>query len=134
MLYQISKRRESTYGGGQEPVIHLVTTVEAIRKAERPFVFTSRHAYVSTAKFYNDAAQLIELDINTIRSRDWKNTRDDPDRRERKMAEFLAHDFVPWERIQGIGVFSQSHKEDAEAALAQYGSGTPVQIKQDWYY
>ena len=110
MLYQISKRHESTYGGDQEPIVHLVSTVEAINKAGRPFVFTDRHAYLSTATFYNDAARLTELDIAIIRSRDWKKTEEDPNRRKRKMAEFLAHDFVSWERIQGIGVFSQSYK------------------------
>lgn len=50
------------------------------------------------------------------------------------MAEFLVHHFVPWTHIQGIGVFSQSYKEDAEAILAKFQVNTPVQIKQNWYY
>ena len=134
MLYLISKRHEATYGGGQEPIVPLISTLETVSKAGRPFVFTDRHTYLSTATFYNDAAMLTELDIAVIRSRDWQKTEEDPNRQERKMAEFLAHDFVSWECIQGIGVFSQSYKEDAEAILNRYNSRTPVQIKQEWYY
>ena len=134
MLYLIDKRHSSTYGGGQEPILHLVTTVEAIAKAELSYAFTDPHAYVHTRQIYDDLTHLDKLDWNTIRSKEWHNIESDPDRKERKMAEFLVYRFVPWTLIQGIGVFSQSYKEDVTIILERFGANTPVQIKQSWYY
>lgn len=135
MLYLISERHPTTYGGGQEPIIHLVSAVSTVTKAGIPFVFTDRHAYVSTCEFYNDPSQMDRaLDWKTLRSREWKSTKDDPDRKERKMAEFLVHRFIPWRHILGIGVLSQSYKEDVERILQEHGDETPVAIKQGWYY
>src|SRR5581483_6242168 len=42
MLFSISKRDATTYGGGQEPILHLVSDVATISKAGIPFVFTDR--------------------------------------------------------------------------------------------
>jgi hypothetical protein len=134
MLYLINRRNPTTYDGGQEPVLHLVSSVERIAASNTPFVFTNRHAYLRTCQFYSDVSQLDELDWSTIRSRTWSNTEEDPDRQERKMAEFLAHRFVPWSAIEGIGVYSRSYVEDVQAILASRGSSTPTQIKQGWYY
>ena len=133
MLYSIARRNSKTYGGGQKPVLHLITTVEAVARAGLSYVFTDRHAYVHTRQIYDDLTRLDQLDWDTIRSEKWANTESDPDRRERKMAEFLVHRFVPWTHIQGIGVFSQSYKEDAETVLKRFEVNTRVEIKQNWY-
>lgn len=134
MLYLIHRRHESTYGGGQEPVIHLVSSAEQIDRSGLPYLFTDRQAYVLYADQIDDLGRLPELDWKTIRSNDWKNTDVDLDRQERKMAEFLVHNFVPWSSITGIGVYSKRYKDQAEQILKAYNDETQVQVMTSWYY
>ena len=134
MLYQIFKRDPRTYGGGQEPIVHLVSSLPRIVEAGCQYAFTDRHAYMRTSQFYTNPDDLKYLRWDVIGSRDWKNTPDEPDRQEYKMAEFLVHKFVPWSCIRGLGVFSQSYKQDVEATLAKHTVQTRVKVYQEWYY
>ena len=134
MLYNIFRRTANTYGGGQEAIVHLITNVAAIQRAQIPFAYTDRHAYVKTRRFYDTPSSFDRLDWDAIRSRDWQNTTAAPDRKERKQAEFLAYRFVPLVCFQGVGVFSQSQKQDVEEIFREFGITLPVQVKQDWYY
>jgi hypothetical protein len=134
MLYLIHKKHETTYGGGQEPVIHLRSSTEVLSAAGLKWFFTDRNAHISYAAQIDDPSKLNELDLATIQSNTWHNTAEDPDRKERKMAECLVHRFVPWNCITGIGVFSQRYREDALAILTKYRSSTEVRIASGWYY
>lgn len=134
MLYLIHKRHESTYGGGQEPVIHLISSVEEIQRSSIPCLFTDKQAYGRYANQIDVLNRLSELDWDAIKSNDWGYQEKVPDRRERKMAEFLAYRFVPWELIAGIGVYNKRYKDQAEQILATHMDRTKVQVMTAWYY
>lgn len=134
MLYLIERRHPSTYGGGQEPILHLVTDVDRVRATDTPCFFTNRQAYIYYAQQIDDFSRLEELDWETLQSRDWQSTPEDPERQERKMAEFLAHRFVPWSCIVGIGVYSERYREDAVRLLAGADHLPKVQVVPKWYY
>ena len=134
MLFQIHKRHESTYMGGQEPVIHLESNMSILQRMGLPFFFTDRHAFKHYAKQIDDPTRLSELDWTTINSEWWNNTLEDNERQERKMAECLVYRFVPWKCILRIGVYSKRYKDEAEAALRQFGLNTSVDIRTGWYY
>ena len=61
MLCQIHTGR-SDFKGGQEPILHLITTVEKIASLKLRYVFTDRHAKTSYAKFFDDLDHLKDLD------------------------------------------------------------------------
>jgi len=133
MLFQIATGR-SDYAGGQEPVLHLVTTVEKIESMGLRYVFTDRHAKTSYAKFFDDRANLGELDWQTIASDSFARTESDPDRPYRKEAEFLVYRFVPLVAIVGIGVHSQRWKDDCDRLISAAGFSIPVKVHTRWYY
>jgi hypothetical protein len=64
----------------------------------------------------------------------WKNTPEDPDRRERRMAECLAHRVVRWPSIEGIATASQHVADEARAILASLGVDTPISVRPQWYF
>lgn len=134
MLFQIHSGQVPTFTEGQEPVIHLVSSVERIQSYGLGFAFSDRHAKLRYAKFYDRLEDLDRLDWPTIRSKSFGRTEDDPDRPARKEAEFLVHRFMPWECIEGIGVFSKKWKDRAEQTLAEYGHSTRVKTMTSWYY
>ena len=135
MLYLIHQRHQSTYGGGQEPVIYLVSALETISKAGIPFAFTDRNALMRTRKISDDVEQLDSVvDWEVVNSTTWANTDADPDRKERKQAELLAYRFVPWKCIVGIGVYNESFRKHVATELKRFEDETPIQIKTGWYY
>lgn len=134
MLFNIHTGRVPTYTEGQEPIIYLVTTVEKIVEDGHPFAFTDRHAKMTVARFSTDPAELEALDWPTIQSTDFAHRVDDPERKDRKAAEFLVHRFVPLTSILGIGVYSQSWKDDCERLLAGAPVELRVKVHPSWYF
>jgi ssDNA thymidine ADP-ribosyltransferase, DarT len=134
MLYQIHTGQVPTFRDGQEPILHLVTTVEKIAECQRRIAFTDRHAKTRYAAFYDDPDDLPNLDWEVIGSTQFAGTDDDPDRPTRKAAELLVHRFVPIDAILGIGVYSQKWKVDCETQLARACSDVRVKVNPGWYY
>lgn len=64
----------------------------------------------------------------------WANTLEDPDRRERRMAECLVHGAVPWRAIVGIGVYDQARAGAVVDALDRIGAGPQVAVRRNWYF
>lgn len=134
MLLNIHTGRVLTYTEGQEPIIYLVTTVEKITQEAHLFAFTDRHAKLLVARFSTDPSELFLLDWPTIQSNDFAHRVDDPERKDRKAAEFLVHRFLPLSSILGIGVFSQKWKEDCDNLLAAAGVDLRVKVHPGWFF
>ena len=134
MLYAIHTGGVEGYNGGQKEVVYLITSVNTVRKAGLPFVFTDGHAAMAISRQYTDPADLTRLDWPVIDANFWKNTEDDGDRERRKQAEFLVHDFLPWPLIRGIAVQTQPMADQVLALLAGQTYIPPVQVKPAWYY
>ena len=103
-------------------------------KAKLPFAFTDRHAVVSYAQFYNDLEKINNLDWRTIKLRYWADTPEDPDRKEKKQAEFLIYEKLPWEHIYGIAVNNEGAFSKVETILNGLQHKPIVKIKKEWYY
>lgn len=134
MLYQIYMKSETTYGGGQEPIVHLRCSVSRFMQEHLRFFFTDRHAHAAFATQFNDINDIDKLDWDVIESKWWKNTPEDNDRMSRKQAEFLVHNFVPWNCVHDVGVFNARYQSDAREILARYNDSTPVHIRTGYYY
>jgi hypothetical protein len=118
----------------QNDIIFFVTQTEIIVKAKLPFAFTDRHAVVSYAQFYNDPEKLNSLDWQTIKLKYWADTPDAPDRKEKKQAEFLIHEKLPWAQIYGIAVNNQDVLERVESRLNGLQHKPIIKVKKEWHY
>lgn len=118
----------------QNDIIFFVTHTETVARANLPFAFTDRHAIVSYARFYNELENLNNLDWQTIKLKYWANTPEDPDRREKKQAEFLIHKKLPWEQIYGIAVNSEEALAKVESTVNGLHYKPIIKLKKEWYY
>src|SRR6266699_4391730 len=89
MLYNI----KTGHGGIQkrpvEEIIILVSSLHTLKSQGVPFVFSDRDAYLKTALFSNDLANLNWIIWPTLQARDFR--KDDLDRFEKYQAEALIH-------------------------------------------
>jgi hypothetical protein len=135
MLYTIHKGNVESYQEGQAPVIHLVCEAEAIEAAEICFVFSDGHAIMQYSDFYDDLAALeFVIDWELMESKFWFDREDDPNRKCRRQAEFLIHQFCPWNLIQKIGVINNDIKGKVEEMLRNETHCPPIKVYPNWYY
>ncbi len=100
------------------------------------FVFTDRSAVYDYATFYTNPMNLSKLDWNLMPARWWKNIREYPDRKERKQAEFLVHEFFPWNLVESLAVMTPQMQRRVEELIAAHPDPMhrPVRVERGWYY
>lgn len=129
MLYVVSQGHEN-YREGQQPIVHLVSSIETIRATGRPWFFTDRHADLGYANQFDTPDKLNEVDWSVMSLTYWS----EPEVKEKRQAEFLVHEWCPWEAIETIGVMDQAMAARVDAAIAGAGHMPRVEVHRDWYY
>ncbi len=135
MLCAIHNGKVKGYEQGQEPVVHLVSTAETVSAADLSFAFTDGHAVMAYADFYNELGYLDEvIDWELMKSKYWFDTPDDPNRKCRRQAEFLVHQFCPWRLITEIGVINTTIQAQVQRILQNVNDQPPLKVYSNWYY
>lgn len=134
MLFAIHKGIVEGYNGGQEAVLHLVSSALAVNQKSLAFVFTDGHAEVAISTYYNSLKHLNRIDWDVMNAQQWANTQDDQDRKRRRQAEFLVHRCFPLSLITGIGVNSERVAKAVKAQLAGQSWSPVIDVRRDWYY
>jgi ssDNA thymidine ADP-ribosyltransferase, DarT len=135
MLFKLAKGGVPTYTDGQDPLIYLVSTVEAVVQAGLPYLFSDGNCAAAVTQVSGDLALLESMvDWAVMRGRMWSNTAEDPDRMRRRMAEFLVHERVPLRCMAGIAVRTQQMRERVDESLTAHGVTLTVRVRPTWYY
>ncbi len=136
MLLQLHTGRVKGYHESQEPIIYLVSTVQAVQQSGPGFVFSDGHGIAAYTDWYDDLSHLDKVDWNMVYQQYWADTIDDMDRQRRKQAEFLIHRFCDWSLILEVGVINDKFRTKVESVFSQFPDGLrrPVNIRKEWYY
>ncbi len=134
MLFTVKNGNVPAYRGGQESLIHLMTTVATVITAGRPFVFTDGHATMQPTCFYDDISDLDEVNWGVMASTTWYDTPALPDRKRRRQAEFLVHTHLPWRLIREVGVYSAAMQQKVLDLIADQRHKPAVTVRREWYY
>jgi len=134
MLCAIHHGRVDGYKEGQAPVVHIVSSIEAVIAAGVPFIFSDGQARMEISSLYDDLAELKRIDWPLMRARYWSDTQEDPDRCRRRQAEFLIHDKAPVGIISQIVAMNQATKNFVVDAARRYGLQCGVSVDAGWYF
>jgi len=136
MLLQLKTGRVAGYNEGQEPLVYLKSTVQAVADAGIRFVFSNGHGIAAYTEWFDDVTRLDKVDWDVIYLRYWRDDVNDMDRQRRKQAEFLIHQSCPWALIQEIGVLNAPAKTRVEQILNDFDASqrTVVNVRAGWYY
>ncbi|MGL6343146.1 MAG: type II toxin-antitoxin system toxin DNA ADP-ribosyl transferase DarT [Waterburya sp.] len=122
------------YQDGQDLIIHLVVEIEAIANLNLAFAYTDGHAIMAFSEFYDDLKDLSQIDWQIMGEKYWRDTDEDNDRKRRRQAEFLIHQFCPWTLVKEVGVINNNIKIKVEKILQNYKYQPSVKIYPQWYY
>lgn len=136
MMYAIHCGNVATFTGSEDDLVYLVTTVETLIEHGLGPVFTDRNAALAVTQYSEETADLDTLvDWEVMNLRIWRNTDDDPDRVERRMAECLVHERVPWEVFTGIVVHDSTREARVRADLGTLEIVIPpIHVSPDSYF
>ena len=136
MLYLLHRgnRPGLTYAGGQRPIVHLVADMaEVVGWAEAQDVrwaFSDRNAGAAYADFFCDVEHLDRIQWDAVHASDFRDSRI----KDGKQAEFLLHQYFPWELIQRIGVIDALQAETLGNMLSTTSQKPIVEVQRGWYY
>jgi len=137
MLLNLKTGSVAGYGEGQEPLIYLVSTCQAVRDSGAKFVFTDGHALATFTSWFEDLKHLDKVDWAIVNERYWSDTvNHDMDRQRRKQAEFLVYRFCDWSLIHKIAVISDRMRASVMEILAGFPHQREpeVVVERGWYY
>jgi len=116
-------------------IVVLVTSCQAMTDNGVSMLFTDRHAYIATARWTNDRADLVDMiDWDILSRHDFARSDSYPDKMERYQAEALAHRQVPVGALLGIGCFSEAARAAILPQVAAAGLGVEVFVRPGWYF
>jgi hypothetical protein len=128
MLYVVGKGHQD-YSGGEEEILHLVSSVNRAIGLGRPWAFTNQHADLAYASFYSSRDDLREVDWDVMPRTYWSAD----DVKARRQAEFLVHDHFSWSGVEQIGVKTSAVAARVRALLTG-GHAPRIVVQPSWYY
>ncbi|MCI3225841.1 DUF4433 domain-containing protein [Streptomyces sp. NP-1717] len=135
MLYVISRGGVPTYTDGQDPLVYLVTSVDAVIGSGRPHVFSDGNCANEITQHFTDLSMMPSVvDWEIMGARYWANTVDDGDRMRRRMAELLVHEHLPVIALHEIATYDLAHSRHVRRLLSEVGAELPVTVRREWYY
>ncbi|NLX57134.1 MAG: DUF4433 domain-containing protein [Planctomycetaceae bacterium] len=131
MLYVIHRDSVEGYDGGQEPIIHLVSSVGVAIATGRPWAFTDRHAELGYARYFDSIDREAQVDWSVMPRNYWAES---DEMKEKRQAEFLVHEWFPFDAVEQIGVVNERMRSRVQKILATSVFSPPVIVERSWYY
>ena len=134
MLYNIKTGYQGITRRPMSEIVIMVSALPKLAAQEIPFVFTDRHAYLQTASFFSDLAQLDRIPWALLQNRDFKRDLYDPGKFERYQAEALVHRRLPIAALSGIICHSDAQKTTLLGEIEKRRQTLQILVKSDWYF
>jgi hypothetical protein len=127
MLYAVHRGHQD-YDGGQERIVHLVSSVRLAVGLGRPWAFTDRHADLSHAMHFDDLQPMAAVPWHVMGLRYWLEVK------EERQAEFLVHQFFPWTAVRGVALMTRAIAAQVQQVIEKAAHRPPVTIEPGWCY
>jgi len=126
------------YGGVtkvvNEEIVIFVSSLRKLAELDQAFVFSDRHAYLSSANFYSGLENLHHLDWGILQQRDFKRDPDDPGKIERYQAEALVHRQAPVEALIGLVCYTDAVSISLKNMVDSRHLQLQVTKQTSWYF
>jgi hypothetical protein len=135
MLLNIATGYRGIQQRSKTEIVVLVSSLSALSDHGVEHLFTDRHAYLATATFFDDDAQVAKaVDYPLLRRHDFRHDPEEPQKSERYQAEALAYRYVPAAAILGIGCYTDDVTKGIRKESAAAGGAAVVVCRPEWYF
>lgn len=134
MMYNIKTGHAGIARVPNEEIVIFVSSLYRLDELGQAFVFSDRHAYLLTARFYNALRELGNIDWKILQNRDFRRDPDDPEKIERYQAEGLVHQHVPVAALMGLICYTREVKNKLDHMVNERGLAIAVHARPGWYF
>ena len=117
-----------------DEILIFVSSLHRLQEQGVRFVFANQHAYPVTAEFFNDTADLNQVDWALLQSRDFKHDPEDPGKKERYQAEALPWWHVPIGALDGVTCYSHKTEQQIKSEIQKRGLALKTGVQSNWYF
>ncbi len=108
-----------------------MSSLDRVRAAGLQWTCTDGNARAALTEFFGTWEELdANTDWDVMEAQYWANTPEDGQRRNRRMAEFLVHEFFPLSLVMGFAVKS---KRVASIIRPQLPASTDIRVLPGYY-
>ncbi len=115
-------------------IVIMVSSLPSLVAQQISFVFTDRHAYLQTASFFSDLAQLDRIPWDLLQNRDFEKDVYDPSKFERYQAEALVHRHLPVTALSDIICHGDAQKAMLRGEIEKRRQTLHVAVKPSCYF
>ena len=112
----------------------LVASLRTVAGLGLPFVFTDRHAYPVTANYYNNLAELNEVDWSLLQQRNFQRDPNDPEKVERYQAEALIYQQLPTHALHGAVCYTKKVQLELQEQADRLSVQLDIRCIPHWYF
>lgn len=134
MLFNIKTGYQGIPRRPMTEIVIIVSALPILAKKGIPFIFTDRHAYLQTATFFSDLADLNRIAWDLLRQRDFRRDPNDPGKFERYQAEALVHQHLPVIALSGIICHGEAQKVLLQGEVEKRQKILQIVVKPNLYF
>ena len=130
MMYNIRTGYGSIRQLPNSEIVIMVSSLRGLNERGVAAVFSDRHAFLQTARFFTSLDDLDKVDWTILQRRDI----DDPEKTDRYQAEVLVHRRLPAEHLSGIVCQRESEQRTLERQREEVGLDLKIAVRPTWYF
>jgi hypothetical protein len=134
MLFNIKTGHRGIRQRRNDEIIILVSSLKTLNARGIRYLFTDRHAYLTSAQFYSHLDDLDKINWTILQNRDFRRDNDDLGKMERYQAEALVHTHLPVTSLLGMVCYNGSVLESVKVLLSNTSVELKVIRKPEWYF
>ena len=133
MMYNIFTGHSVTRRSNNEIVI-MASSLPALQKAGKSFVFTDRHAYLVTANFYGSLENINVIAWDLLINRDFRRDPHEPSAIERYQAEALVHGSLGVDLIEELVCYDSNVADFLRKTASSLDVEVEINARTTWYF
>jgi len=134
MLYNVKTGYNGITRRPNEEIVILVSSLHRLNELQVPFVFSDRHAFLQTARFSADIADLDRIDWKILQDRNFKRDVNDLQKMDRYQAEALVHERLPVEALLGVSCYNNAAGARLTAEVTARNIDLRILVQPSWYF
>ena len=133
MAYKIKTGHGLSAVPSQDLVI-LVASLRRLVQDKIKSVFTDRHALLETAEYFTSLDDLDRIDWNGLRSKDFSNDVNDPEKTERYQAEALIYRQLPVDSLEAVICYDEQPEARLSGWADEFGADVRISKRPRMYF
>lgn len=134
MMYNIHTGRGGVRQVPNADIVILVSSMPRLAELGLQFVFTDRHAYTPMARYFNDLAELQQIDWPMLQQRNFQRDPNNPEKVERYQAEALVYQGLPIAALLGAVCHTPAVQQELQELAQAHRIELDIRCRPDWYF